>query len=38
MRQTLADKIVGTVVLTGQTKEPFSAEIFRLRSAGDVGG
>jgi uncharacterized RDD family membrane protein YckC len=38
LRQTLADKIVGTVVLTGQTKEPFSAQIFRLRSAGDVGG
>lgn len=29
-RQTLADKILGTVVLTGQPKEPFSVEIFKL--------
>lgn len=30
MRQTLADKIIGTVVLSDQPKEPFSAEIFKL--------
>ncbi len=30
MRQTLADKIVGTVVLSGQPKESFSVEIFKL--------
>lgn len=30
MRQTLADKIIGTVVLSDQPKEPFSAEVFKL--------
>jgi uncharacterized RDD family membrane protein YckC len=30
MRQTIADKIVGTVVLSDQPKEPFSPAIFKL--------
>ncbi len=30
LRQTLADKIIGTVVLTGQEKEPLSPEVFKL--------
>lgn len=30
MRQTLADKIIGTVVLSDQEKEPFSMNIFKL--------
>ncbi len=30
MRQTLADKIVGSVVLSDQEKEPFSINIFKL--------
>lgn len=29
-RQTFADKVIGTVALTGQPKESFSPEIFKL--------
>lgn len=33
-RQTLADKIMTTVVITGAPKQPFSGEIFKVSSRG----